>query len=85
MKMCVDLGNCLNDVDLCPFNVQDHIGEFFYDSKSDVHVYWVSFLDGMQRVLLFTEDLALATYAQQVGNFISVVHDNNTNAFFWIA
>ena len=54
------------------FFFQDNIGEFFYDSKNDVHVYWVSFLDGMQRVLLFTEDVALATVAQQVSNSSSV-------------
>ena len=29
-------------------------------------VYWVCFLNGMQRVLLFTHDLALATIAQEV-------------------
>ncbi|WAR29642.1 VP13A-like protein [Mya arenaria] len=44
---------------------QDGIGEFFYNS--DVKVYWVSFLSGMQRVLLFTHDLALATIAQEAG------------------
>lgn len=44
---------------------QDGIGEFFYNS--DTKVYWVSFLNGMQRVLLFTHDLALATIAQEAG------------------
>ena len=29
-------------------------------------VYWVSFLDGLQRVLLFTEDFKLAYKASQV-------------------
>ncbi|CAH1789713.1 unnamed protein product [Owenia fusiformis] len=43
----------------------DGIGEFF--ANADTKVYWVSFLDGMQRVLLFTEDLALATMAQEAG------------------
>ena len=33
------------------------------DSKP---VYWVSFLDGLQRVLLFTEDFKLAYRASQV-------------------
>ena len=46
------------------FILQDGIGEFFYNS--DTKVYWVSFLNGMQRVLLFTHDLALATIAQEV-------------------
>jgi hypothetical protein len=43
---------------------QDGIGDLFADS--DTKIYWVSFLDGMQRVLLFTQDLALATIAQEV-------------------
>ena len=47
-------------------SLQDGIGEFFFDN--DTKVYWVSFLDGMQRVLLFTLDLALATMAQEVCN-----------------
>ena len=46
------------------FSLQDGIGEFFYDN--DTKVYWVCFLNGMQRVLLFTHDLALATIAQEV-------------------
>jgi len=29
-------------------------------------LYWVSFLDGMQRVILFTEDIAIMMMAQQV-------------------
>jgi hypothetical protein len=48
---------------LCP---QDGIGDFFFDP--DTKLYWVSFLDGMQRVLMFTEDIVLATTAQQVGS-----------------
>jgi hypothetical protein len=48
----------------CVTCLQDGIGDFFADS--DAALYWVSFLDGMQRVLLFTEDFALATVAQQV-------------------
>ncbi|CAG2221758.1 VPS13A_C [Mytilus edulis] len=46
---------------------QDGIGEFF--AHSDSKIYWVSFLNGMQRVLLFTEDLALATIAQEVNMY----------------
>ena len=37
--------------------------------SSDSELYWVSFLDGMQRVILFTDDIALAMMAQQVGRF----------------
>lgn len=42
---------------------QDEVGQFSYDSLSQVH--WVSFLDGRQRVLLFTEDVAVVTKARQ--------------------
>ncbi|ELU14385.1 hypothetical protein CAPTEDRAFT_224867 [Capitella teleta] len=45
--------------------VKDGIGDFLYDS--DTKLYWVSFLDGLQRVLMFTEDIVLATMAQQAG------------------
>jgi len=54
--------------------LQDGIGEFFADT--DTKLYWVSFLDGMQRILLFTDDIAVATVAQQVNHrcyFIDVV------------
>ena len=44
-------------------NLQDECGQFAYDGLSQVH--WVSFLDGRQRVLLFTEDLAVVTKARQ--------------------
>ncbi|KAM3877457.1 intermembrane lipid transfer protein VPS13C [Diretmus argenteus] len=43
--------------------VKDEFGQFAYDSLSQVH--WVSFLDGRQRVLLFTEDVAVVTKARQ--------------------
>ncbi|XP_046898786.1 vacuolar protein sorting-associated protein 13C isoform X4 [Hypomesus transpacificus] len=43
--------------------VKDECGQFAYDGLSQVH--WVSFLDGRQRVLLFTEDLAVVTKARQ--------------------
>lgn len=39
------------------------MGQFSYDSLSQVH--WVTFLDGRQRVLLFTEDVAVVTKARQ--------------------
>uniref|UniRef100_A0A671VUQ2 Vacuolar protein sorting 13 homolog C n=1 Tax=Sparus aurata TaxID=8175 RepID=A0A671VUQ2_SPAAU len=43
--------------------LKDQVGQFSYDSLSQVH--WVSFLDGRQRVLLFTEDVAVVTKARQ--------------------
>uniref|UniRef100_A0A8C5FI68 Vacuolar protein sorting 13 homolog C n=1 Tax=Gadus morhua TaxID=8049 RepID=A0A8C5FI68_GADMO len=43
--------------------VKDECGQFTYDRLSQAH--WVSFLDGRQRVLLFTEDVAVVTKARQ--------------------
>ncbi|XP_038824975.1 vacuolar protein sorting-associated protein 13C-like [Salvelinus namaycush] len=43
--------------------VKDECGQFAYDGLSQIH--WVSFLDGRQRVLLFTEDVAVVTKARQ--------------------
>ncbi|XP_059213226.1 intermembrane lipid transfer protein VPS13C isoform X2 [Centropristis striata] len=43
--------------------LKDDVGQFSYDSLSQVH--WVTFLDGRQRVLLFTEDVAVVTKARQ--------------------
>lgn len=43
--------------------LQDECGQFAYDGLAQVH--WVSFLDGRQRVLLFTEDVAVVTKARQ--------------------
>ncbi|KAM7424819.1 hypothetical protein PAMA_000939 [Pampus argenteus] len=43
--------------------LKEEMGQFSYDSLSQVH--WVSFLDGRQRVLLFTEDVAVVTKARQ--------------------
>ncbi|XP_065808670.1 intermembrane lipid transfer protein VPS13C isoform X5 [Labrus bergylta] len=43
--------------------LKDDVGQFAYDSLSQVH--WVSFLDGRQRVLLFTEDVAVVSKARQ--------------------
>ncbi|XP_043195714.1 vacuolar protein sorting-associated protein 13-like [Amphibalanus amphitrite] len=41
--------------------VKDGIEEF--EGKDGTPLYWVSFLDGMQRTLMFTADLAVATQA----------------------
>ncbi|XP_041917347.1 vacuolar protein sorting-associated protein 13C isoform X2 [Alosa sapidissima] len=43
--------------------VKDEYGSFSMDD--DCHVHWVSFLDGRQRVLLFTEDVAVVAKARQ--------------------
>jgi len=50
--------------------IQDGFDDFFADG--DTKLYWVSFLHGMQRVLLFTEDIAIATVAQQVSMYIQL-------------
>ncbi|XP_077120280.1 intermembrane lipid transfer protein VPS13C isoform X1 [Ranitomeya variabilis] len=43
--------------------LKDESGQFAYNHEIQIH--WVSFLDGRQRVLLFTEDVALVTKARQ--------------------
>ncbi|XP_033726256.1 vacuolar protein sorting-associated protein 13A-like isoform X3 [Pecten maximus] len=55
--------------------VEDGYGWFAL--SSDTNIYWVSFLDGMQRVLLFTEDLQLATLAQQAGELERIEQEIN--------
>ncbi|KAJ8035599.1 Vacuolar protein sorting-associated protein 13C [Holothuria leucospilota] len=49
--------------------IKDGIGEIKFNS---IPVYWVSFLDGTQRLLLFTNDLAKATKAQQAAELEQV-------------
>ncbi|XP_071825694.1 intermembrane lipid transfer protein VPS13A-like isoform X3 [Apostichopus japonicus] len=49
--------------------IKDGIGEIKFNSTP---VYWVSFLDGTQRLLLFTEDIAKATKAQQAAELEQV-------------
>lgn len=39
----------------------DGCGTFFVEGRT---YYWISFLDGLQRVLLFTADMELTTYLQ---------------------
>lgn len=56
---CRDKKNQVNSLE------KDTVEEFFADS--DTKVYFTSFLDGMQRVIMFTQDLVLATMAQQAG------------------
>ncbi|KAG8144829.1 hypothetical protein E2320_013243 [Naja naja] len=43
--------------------LKDECGQFSYNANTPIH--WVSFLDGRQRVLLFTEDVALVSKARQ--------------------
>uniref|UniRef100_K7FJM8 Vacuolar protein sorting 13 homolog C n=1 Tax=Pelodiscus sinensis TaxID=13735 RepID=K7FJM8_PELSI len=43
--------------------LKDDCGQFPYNSNTQIH--WVSFLDGRQRVLLFTDDVALVSKARQ--------------------
>uniref|UniRef100_A0A8C9TBJ3 Vacuolar protein sorting 13 homolog C n=1 Tax=Scleropages formosus TaxID=113540 RepID=A0A8C9TBJ3_SCLFO len=43
--------------------IKDECSQFACNDSTQIH--WVSFLDGRQRVLLFTEDVALVTKARQ--------------------
>uniref|UniRef100_A0A8C0VLI3 Vacuolar protein sorting 13 homolog C n=1 Tax=Cyanistes caeruleus TaxID=156563 RepID=A0A8C0VLI3_CYACU len=43
--------------------LKDDCGQFPYNANTQIH--WVSFLDGRQRVLLFTDDVALISKARQ--------------------
>jgi len=43
--------------------IKDGMKDFF--ANSDTKLYWVSFLDGMQRVLLFTDDVAIVSSAEK--------------------
>ncbi|XP_064421924.1 intermembrane lipid transfer protein VPS13C isoform X2 [Latimeria chalumnae] len=43
--------------------IKDQCGQFAYNQNTQIH--WVSFLDGRQRVLLFTEDVAIVSKARQ--------------------
>lgn len=57
--------SCNKSKDLSDSLRKDGIGEFY--PHQGVKVYWVSFLDGIQRVLLFTPDPAVARDAQSAG------------------
>ncbi|MBN3293240.1 VP13C protein, partial [Polypterus senegalus] len=43
--------------------IKDECGQFSYNQTTQIH--WVTFLDGRQRVLLFTEDVAIVSKARQ--------------------
>jgi vacuolar protein sorting-associated protein 13A/C len=57
--------------------IKDGIGEIAL--TTDSRLYWVSFLSGTQRVLLFTEDLVVATDAQQAGELERVEQEINVS------
>ncbi|XP_026802974.3 intermembrane lipid transfer protein VPS13C isoform X3 [Pangasianodon hypophthalmus] len=58
-KLCWTCQGHSGELDL----IKDQCGQFAYESLTQVH--WVSFLDGRQRILLFTEDVAVVTKASQ--------------------
>uniref|UniRef100_K1QCU7 Vacuolar protein sorting-associated protein 13C n=1 Tax=Magallana gigas TaxID=29159 RepID=K1QCU7_MAGGI len=61
--------------------IQDGTDSFFLDS--DTKIFWVSFLDGLQRVLLFTEDLAVAINAQEAGELERIEQEINLSGVIW--
>ncbi|KAM4744636.1 intermembrane lipid transfer protein VPS13C isoform 3-T3 [Anableps anableps] len=58
-KLCWSFKDHSGELDL----LKDDVSQFTYDGQSQIH--WVSFLDGRQRVLLFTEDTGVVTKARQ--------------------
>ncbi|XP_038317038.1 intermembrane lipid transfer protein VPS13C isoform X3 [Canis lupus baileyi] len=53
--------------------LKDECGQFPYDANTQIH--WVSFLDGRQRVLLFTDDVALVSKALQAEEMEQADHE----------
>ncbi|KAM9713499.1 intermembrane lipid transfer protein VPS13C isoform 1-T1 [Dama dama] len=53
--------------------LKDECGQFPYDANIQIH--WVSFLDGRQRVLLFTDDVALVSKARQAEEMEQANHE----------
>lgn len=58
---------------------KDDVGE--YPVKDDYHIYWVSFLDGMQRILLFTHDRNVAENAQ-AANLYEIIQQEITVSIY---
>ncbi|KAI7814086.1 putative vacuolar protein sorting-associated protein 13C [Triplophysa rosa] len=58
-KLCWNCQDHSGELDL----VKDECGQFAYNSLVEIH--WVSFLDGRQRVLIFTEDVGIVSKARQ--------------------
>ncbi|XP_066503943.1 intermembrane lipid transfer protein VPS13C isoform X2 [Hoplias malabaricus] len=92
-KLCWTCHVHSGEVDL----IKDECGQFAYDGLAQVH--WVSFLDGRQRVLLFTEDLAVVTKARQAEELeqfqqevnislqnlgLSLINNNNRNEIAYV-
>ncbi|KAB0404968.1 hypothetical protein E2I00_016891, partial [Balaenoptera physalus] len=59
--------------DLLKVPFDDECGQFPYDANIQIH--WVSFLDGRQRVLLFTDDVALVSKALQAEELEQANHE----------
>ncbi|XP_012972859.1 vacuolar protein sorting-associated protein 13C isoform X2 [Mesocricetus auratus] len=53
--------------------LKDECGQFPYDANIQIH--WVSFLDGRQRILLFTDDVALVSKALQAEEMEQADHE----------
>ncbi|XP_036860152.2 intermembrane lipid transfer protein VPS13C isoform X2 [Manis javanica] len=53
--------------------LKDEHGQFPYNANIQIH--WVSFLDGRQRVLLFTDDVALVSKAKQAEEMEQANHE----------
>ncbi|XP_055453863.1 intermembrane lipid transfer protein VPS13C isoform X1 [Psammomys obesus] len=53
--------------------LKDECGQFPYDANIQIH--WVSFLDGRQRVLLFTDDVAMVSKALQAEEMEQADHE----------
>lgn len=56
---------------------KDGIGEF--SPKENCQIYWVSFLDGMQRILLFTTDKEVAENVQTAKQFEAIQQEINVS------
>ncbi|KAF4017408.1 hypothetical protein G4228_008862 [Cervus hanglu yarkandensis] len=83
-KLCVRVVNCEGSSRPFFYNQQDNgtllsledldeCGQFPYDANIQIH--WVSFLDGRQRVLLFTDDVALVSKARQAEEMEQANHE----------
>ncbi|EPQ04529.1 Vacuolar protein sorting-associated protein 13C [Myotis brandtii] len=83
-KLCVRVVGCEGSSKPFFYNRQDNgtllsledldeCGQFPYDANIQIH--WVSFLDGRQRVLLFTDDVALVSKALQAEEMEQADHE----------
>lgn len=61
---------------------RDDLGEIFVLNEATdkfVTIYWVSFLDGLQRVLLFTDQKQVAENAQTAGELEPITQEINVS------